>query len=365
MALLLTINSNESSIYRKLADHLDRLPGGFAPSETGAEIRLLKGLFTEEEAQLAVHLTLNKETPETIGKRAKISSEIAEKRLEKMSQKGLIFSFQPEKGKILYQAAPWVIGIYEFQVNRLNKEFLKNFDDYYSSRVKRSRPETIPQMRTIPINQSIEMGLDALPYEQVQELVEAHNQFAVAPCICRRHAKMNGRGCDALEESCLIFGEFADYYVRTGKARSIDKAEVWRILEKANEDNLVLNPTNSKLISAICCCCGDCCGILNGLKHNPNPSEAASSSFIASFDQDLCINCGVCLERCQMNALSPGDYGVEFDSNRCIGCGLCTSTCPTNALTLKRKPENKIKEIPDTMYETWYTIAKKQAAINE
>jgi hypothetical protein len=222
MVLLLTINSNESSIYRKLADHLDRLPGGFAPSETGAEIRLLKGLFTEEEAQLAVHLTLNKETPETIGKRAKISSETAEKRLEKMSQKGLIFSFQPEKGKILYQAAPWVVGIYEFQVNRLNKEFLKNFDDYYSSRVKRSRPETIPQMRTIPINQSIEMGLDALPYEQVQELVEAHNQFAVAPCICRRHAKMNGRGCDALEESCLIFGEFADYYVRTGKARSID-----------------------------------------------------------------------------------------------------------------------------------------------
>jgi hypothetical protein len=36
--------------YRDLAKHLDRLPGGFPPSETGAEIRLLERLFTPDEA---------------------------------------------------------------------------------------------------------------------------------------------------------------------------------------------------------------------------------------------------------------------------------------------------------------------------
>ena len=44
----------EMDIYQKLANHLDNLPGGFAPSDTGAELRLLKRLFTPEEAELSV-----------------------------------------------------------------------------------------------------------------------------------------------------------------------------------------------------------------------------------------------------------------------------------------------------------------------
>ena len=40
----------QDASYRKLAQHLDRLPGGFAPSATGAELRLLRRLFTPQEA---------------------------------------------------------------------------------------------------------------------------------------------------------------------------------------------------------------------------------------------------------------------------------------------------------------------------
>ena len=351
----------EKDVYRKLAEHLDKLPGGFRPSETDADIRLLKGLFTPQEAEYATHLTLEKENTQTIAKKINLPVDRTEKILEEMSKKGLIFSTQSDDGKILYQAAPWVIGIYEFQVNRLDKQFRKNFDDYYSSRVKRTEPETIPQLRTIPINQSIDPKLEVLPYEQVEKLVRAHEYFAVAPCICRRHAKMNGRGCDALEESCLIFGDFAEFYVRTGLGRQIEQSEVWEILEKANKDNLVLNPTNSKYVSAICCCCGDCCGILGGLKYHPKPAEAVASSFIAEFDGDACLNCGICLERCQMQAISAGVDRVSFDADRCIGCGLCVSTCPSNALTLSRKPEHIVSVPPATLMDTWYTIAKEQA----
>ena len=52
--------------YRDLAEHLDRLPGGFPPSETGAEIRLLERLFTPEEAALSIHLALERESVEII-----------------------------------------------------------------------------------------------------------------------------------------------------------------------------------------------------------------------------------------------------------------------------------------------------------
>ncbi len=350
----------EEAIYRRLAEHLDRLPGGFAPSETGADLRLLRGLFTPEEAELATHLTLDLEEAGVIAGRANLSQAETERRLKEMSDKGLIFSVQPEDGPALYQAAPWAVGIYEFQVNRLSKGFLQDLDDYYSTRVRRPRPQTIPQMRTIPIGQSIEPPVEALPYEQVEELVKAHDRFAVAPCICRRHARMMGEGCDAPEETCLLFGDFADFYVRSGRGRSIDRSEVMEILARANEANLVLNPTNSRFVAAICCCCGCCCGILKGLQYHPKPSEVCVSSFIAELEPEACQGCWTCLERCQMQAITAEGDRVALNTDRCIGCGLCVSTCPSGALTLVRKPERAETDVPATFYETWRTIAKDQ-----
>ena len=55
-----------------LAAHLDRLPGGFAPSETGAHLRLLERLFTPQEAELAVHLSLDKQDAPAIAARARL-----------------------------------------------------------------------------------------------------------------------------------------------------------------------------------------------------------------------------------------------------------------------------------------------------
>ena len=33
-------------LYRKLARHLDKLPGGFPPTETGVELRILRRMFS-------------------------------------------------------------------------------------------------------------------------------------------------------------------------------------------------------------------------------------------------------------------------------------------------------------------------------
>ena len=349
------------TIYQKLAEHLDRLPGGFAPSDTGADLRLLQRLFMPEEAELATCLTLDLEEAQAIAGKAGLPLVETERRLNEMSDKGLIFSVQPENGPTLYQAAPWVIGIYEFQVNRMSEGFLQDLADYSSTRKPRPQPQTIPQMRTIPIGQSIEPPLEALPYEQVEELVRAHDKFAVAPCICRRRARMLGGGCDAPEESCLLFGDFADFYVRGSRGRTIDQSEVMEILARANKANLVLNPTNSRFVAAICCCCGCCCGILRGLQRYPKPSDSVASSFIAEFEPETCQGCRVCLERCQMQAITAEGDGVVLNTDRCIGCGLCVSTCPSGALTLVRKPDGAQAEIPATFMETWRTIAQDRA----
>ncbi|MBN2499310.1 MAG: 4Fe-4S binding protein [Anaerolineales bacterium] len=347
-------------IYQKLAGHLDRLPDGFPPSRTGADLRLLEMLFSSEEAELAVHLGIERESAGVIAARAGLPEEVVAARLDEMVRKGLIFCCRGEDGPWLYQAVPLVVGLYEFQVNNLTPGLLRALDDYWSTIEARPRPPSIPQMRTIPVRQSIENRLEAMPYEQVGALVDSHARFAVAPCICRRTAKIAGAGCAAPEESCLIFDDWADYYVRKGLGRAIDRAEVLAIIARADAANLVLQPSNSRSGEFLCCCCGCCCGILAGLKRHPRPADVVSSAFIATLEPELCQGCWTCLERCQMQALVMDGERVALKMERCIGCGLCVSTCPSGALSLARKPESAQAGVPQTMEDTWRIIMQDQ-----
>ncbi|MHB8908571.1 MAG: hypothetical protein ACYDAA_06795 [Syntrophales bacterium] len=46
-------------IYRNLQRHLDNQAVGYPATKSGAEIRILKRLFSPDEARLAMHLTYN------------------------------------------------------------------------------------------------------------------------------------------------------------------------------------------------------------------------------------------------------------------------------------------------------------------
>ena len=83
-------------IYQRLAKHLDNLPGGFPSTDNGIELRILRRLFTPEEAELSMYLTLIDEEPRVIARRAKITTEEATQRLEEMAKRGLIFRMEPE-----------------------------------------------------------------------------------------------------------------------------------------------------------------------------------------------------------------------------------------------------------------------------
>ncbi len=53
-----------AEVYEKLAEHLDRLPEGYPRTPTGVEIRILRRLFTPEQAVLAQLLALVLEAPD-------------------------------------------------------------------------------------------------------------------------------------------------------------------------------------------------------------------------------------------------------------------------------------------------------------
>jgi len=239
-------DTTREQIYRRLADFLNTMPDGYPPSTTGADLRVLERLFTPEEAELAIHLTMERESAAVIARRAGVPARDAAACLAKMARRGLVFSVERAGQPPLYQAVPFVVGIYEFQVNDLTPELLKDLYEYALTRGPWPRVKSIPQLRTVPIGMTLDSHAEALPHERVGELVNAHNRFAVTHCICRKVAKMAGQGCDAPEETCLFFGDWADYYVSTGRGRAISREEVFAILRQANEANLVLQPATRR-----------------------------------------------------------------------------------------------------------------------
>lgn len=349
-------------VYEMLADHLNRLPAGYPRTPSGVEIRILKRLFTPEEAMLAQALTFKPETPYEIAQRVGGNVEEIAERLENMAKKGLIFRLKKGSEK-RYMAAQFVVGIWEYHVNDLSPELIADLREYLPYHFEHQMKLQTPQMRVIPIPGAITAQQSVMPYEEAAKLIESQDLIAVAPCICRKEHRMTGEGCNRPLESCLMFGVAAQYYIDNGLGRRISREEALEIIKEAERDARVLEPSNAQNIAAMCTCCGCCCQILKNLKKLPKPAHYVTSSYVAKLDESLCVLCGTCVDRCQMEAISLGDVSAILDVDRCIGCGLCVTTCPESALSLQEKPISARKEIPPSLRETYTKIWMERMAM--
>jgi len=351
-------------IYQKLAKHLDNLPGGFPSTESGVEIRILKRLFTAEYAALALYSSMIPEEPRVIARRAGIGLEVARQQLEEMAQKGLVFAIYSEKEQPRYQAAHFACGIWEFQVNRLTPEFVKDMEEYWPTFFNLDDWKKTPQFRTIPVNQSITVEHHVMSYEQAEEIVRSHRIISVNPCICRQEQGMKGNTCNRPFETCLMFGNVAEFYLHRGTGRRLTQYEALDILHRANEHRLVIQPSNSKDVSFLCCCCSCCCSVLRNIKRHPRPASIVLTSFVAQINEELCTGCETCIDRCQMEAIKTEDGRSFIDADRCIGCGLCISTCPVNAVKMLRKSKPDQRKVAKDMQLTYLELAKNRGKIN-
>jgi ferredoxin len=49
-------------------------------------------------------------------------------------------------------------------------------------------------------------------------------------------------------------------------------------------------------------------------------------------DQGKCTGCGICAEKCPVNAIEMEEKKAKIDMNECIRCGTCHSMCPQEAI---------------------------------
>lgn len=63
---------------------------------------------------------------------------------------------------------------------------------------------------------------------------------------------------------------------------------------------------------------------------------------IATIDESLCINCGLCEHLCQMDVLQRRDNKIVIAyRDDCCNCMECVFVCPTDAILLDKKVPEK------------------------
>jgi len=344
----------EERVYEDLANALERLPNGFPRTAQGVEIRLLKEIFEPPEARMASLLGREgKSIDEVVGLTGLPPAEVQEK-LFALAEHGFAWPMK-RAGELRFRLAPFVIGIYEAQLERMDRRVAELVDEYMEAGgalgIMGARPAV---HRVVPAHAAIKPEW-VLPYDDVRALLDGAVSFQLRDCVCRVHMQKLGRDCRFPLRTCIT------YYTRPrpASAGSISREEAIAVLDQAEEVGLVHTVSNVRTgsllpqgVGYVCNCCGCCCLVLKGITRWGIAHSVAYAAYRAEIDAESCSDCGNCIARCQVGAISFDGDEPRVDPRRCIGCGLCVSGCPVGALRLRRRPEAEI-EVPPLDFEEW------------
>jgi electron transport complex protein RnfB len=342
----------QDETYRTLASVLDALPNRFPATESGVEFKLLAKIFTEEEASLACVMRLAAESATEIALRAGSDPKETRNTLKRMVAKGLI-DIRRGEGEFAYALRPFVVGFYEGQLPRMDRDMADLFEQYYRES-KGGILRDVPALhRVIPVEKAIPIEVKIHPYEKASELLEVAKSWGVRDCICRVQQHLLGKNCSHPVETCLVFSQVEHAFDRSKVDRALTKEEALKILRETEESGLVHSSGNYRDgIEYICNCCICCCGIMRGIAEFGITSAIAHSDFQLVVEGDLCNGCEACVGRCQFEALTMSDGLAESNYLRCVGCGLCVLVCPADALHLNRRETGETL-IPPTDISAW------------
>jgi len=354
-------------LYRDLLKKIDSLSFGLPKSFIGADLMLIKKIFSRDDARDFLLMDKGYHTAEEFALKNGLEVDDARARLERMAAKGLIFRRHRERGDE-YNTHPFVMGFLEWQGGKPDaaQSWLVPTSLYMiSSKFGNRMSQTMPFYRTLPMHPELVEGSTIMPYDNVEALLDKHRRFAVGTCMCRLMGKVKPNNtCTHPLETCIETDDYADFYIETGIGREITKEEALAILREGEKDGRIIQATNSREGENFCSCCACGCGMLALKRMFPGPSAAMWSNYYAEVNAEKCIACGKCEKRCGFGYIKfdKENRKVTIDTPNCLGCGLCVSSCPTKALTLRQKSTENLYTPPatyDDAIEIWEADTKK------
>jgi len=367
--------------YRELQERLDRGPVGYPRPEDEQALKgwreLLEILYTPEEAALGARMPMRPTKLATLATRFGTDPETLRGELDRLADKGLVMDIvSPRSGEARYLLAPPVVGFFEFAMMRAHDMFDKarvaEAMDAYLHGDATFATEVFGQETVIGRAMVHEDGLagdvpEVLDWERASRLIDEATSLGVSLCYCRHKAEHLGRACDAPQEICLSMNGGAEFLVRRGFGRPIERQQAHEILARARELGLVQIADNVRDVpSYLCNCCACCCGQLSAI--NEFGLRAVNpSGFDPVHDDARCSGCSRCSRACPITAISmvavrqdnrrKNTLAPSMDLETCIGCGVCASACPKDAIAMERNdrprhvPLNTIERVVRTMLE--------------
>lgn len=357
-----------SKSYFNLQKRLDMAAQGAPASDS--LFKILKLLFTEEEAGLVSVLPLNFFTAKEASKQWNISTKSTKKILDKLADKGILLDLR--KGRTqAYILAPTMAGFFEFSLMRtdgmFNRKILSElFYQYINVEEEFVRSlfmQNPPLGRIFVQEDSLQKKHKAvvLDYEKASQIIQTASCITVGTCYCRHKMEHLGKACDMPQEVCLTFNKAAESLVKHKIAKKISKKKAMDILNKCVKLGLVQFGDNvQEGVNFICNCCGCCCEAALAYKRFGYREEISSSNFISKHSHEECVGCGACVKRCPVDAIKlfkhkNGKIYAKVNQHRCIGCGVCIRFCPTKSRVMEKKGKKVF--VPKDSFERYVLAA--------
>jgi len=189
---------------------------------------------------------------------------------------------------------------------------------------------------TVPVNIHIEGQQQILDLSEMKKILRGAKLISLEECECRKKLKK----CDAPLDVCIGLDKEAEEQIKKGLAKKASLEEALEALERSHTAGLVhvaFTFKEHKKPEIVCSCCSCCCHSLSALIRFGMAEAVVASKYIAVNDLKTCINCGVCVERCQFKARHLENDKLVYDAAKCFGCGVCVSTCPTKSISLVKR----------------------------